>query len=426
MSSGDQPDVPKLDKDAFKKTVTVPCIEIETKKLNNVLLYMKPFLFKQVNCPAVLEDGKETVKHVLLNPDKVKSMEDLGESVCRKLASLQIPDVLQFRELDLNYDNLKAEEVFKQIFPEPLSSFSTIGHIAHLNLKEHHLPYKYIIGQVLLDKNRPNIKMVVNKTSTIENKFRFFPMEVLARESEDVTTMVDTKVGSCRFQFDFSNVYWNSRLNTEHNRVIEQLRAGMDVAYDVFAGVGPFSISLAKKRCKALANDLNPESYKWLMQNAVLNKVTEYHSSYNMDGRDFIKTVVKNDIVSEWKAFDSGEDGRVKMFHIIMNLPALAVEFLDAFVGWLDQEEETMSDLTFVLPVIHCYTFVKGVPLEACEQAVISSSEASLQTKIKDLHEVKLVRKVSPDKLMFRISFGLPLDACLTKKRHKKLKSDRE
>jgi len=42
------------------------------------------------------------------------------------------------------------------------SSFETVGHIAHLNLRDELLPYKHLVGQVLLDKN-PNIRTVVNK-----------------------------------------------------------------------------------------------------------------------------------------------------------------------------------------------------------------------------------------------------------------------
>lgn len=44
------------------------------------------------------------------------------------------------------------------------SSFETIGHIAHLNLRDEQLPYRHLIAQVLLDKN-PHLKTIVNKVS---------------------------------------------------------------------------------------------------------------------------------------------------------------------------------------------------------------------------------------------------------------------
>jgi len=62
-------------------------------------------------------------------------------------------------------------------------------------------------------------------------------------------------------------------LATEHQRLVELVKPG-DVLFDVFAGVGPFAIPAAKKGCYVHANDLNPESYRWLQHNTDLNKVT--------------------------------------------------------------------------------------------------------------------------------------------------------
>jgi len=52
-------------------------------------------------------------------------------------------------------------------------SFEMIGHIAHLNLRDELLPFKEIIGQVLIEKN-PKIKTVVNKIGKIETEFQTF------------------------------------------------------------------------------------------------------------------------------------------------------------------------------------------------------------------------------------------------------------
>ncbi len=45
-------------------------------------------------------------------------------------------------------------------------------------------------------------------------------------------------------------------------------------AGDMFAGVGPFAVPAAKNvGCRVYANDLNPKSYKALIDNVALNKV---------------------------------------------------------------------------------------------------------------------------------------------------------
>lgn len=47
-----------------------------------------------------------------------------------------------------------------------------------------------------------------------------------------------------------------------------------DVVADVMAGVGPFAMPASKRGCGVLANDLNPESYKYLSVNIKNNRVS--------------------------------------------------------------------------------------------------------------------------------------------------------
>ena len=100
-----------------------------------------------------------------------------------------------------------------------VSGYSFIGHVCHLNLKQEADPYKKVIGQILLQL--PNVKTVVNKTNVIDNTYRNFSMEILAG-IEDFNVMV--KENYVKFQFDFSKVYWNPRLSTEHGRIAELLK----------------------------------------------------------------------------------------------------------------------------------------------------------------------------------------------------------
>ena len=77
----------------------------------------------------------------------------------------------------------------------------------------------------------------------------------------------------CRFTFDFSQVYWNSRLHTEHERLVKLFKPD-EVVADVFAGVGPFAVPAAKKGCAVFGNDLNPHSVKYLTKNVGDNRVS--------------------------------------------------------------------------------------------------------------------------------------------------------
>lgn len=144
---------------------------------------------------------------------------------------------------------------------------------AHLNLRYQYLPYKSLIASVLLDKN-PNVRTVINKIDDVGNasEYRTFQYELLAGDPD---LNVELKEEECIFRFDYSKVYWNSRLNTEHRRLVEMFREGEAVC-DVMAGVGPFAIPAGKKRVFVWANDLNPDCHASLKDAIYRNKVCPF------------------------------------------------------------------------------------------------------------------------------------------------------
>lgn len=122
-------------------------------------------------------------------------------------------------------------------------------------------------------------------------------------------------------------------------------------------GVGPFAIPAAKKKCIAYANDLNPASYKYLVENIKTNHVAGRVHPYNMDGRDFVRMLAEKKV-----AYD----------HVVMNLPASAVTFLDVFA------ELYKADTLGCDPVIHVYGFSKADDPRADIVAVCSCSRLNL------------------------------------------------
>lgn len=179
-------------------------------------------------------------------------------------------------ELHLEYDYWTYWDIMNAILPEDEqdeipSGFNIVGHVAHLNLRDQYLQYKHLVADVLRDKNR-NIKTVINKIDNVgeENEYRTFAYEVLAGPDD---LNVEIKEGDCLFRFDYAKVYWNSRLNTEHRRLIDMFNAG-DAVCDVMTGVGPFAVPAGRKGVFVWANDLNPDSCASLVDAVKRNKVT--------------------------------------------------------------------------------------------------------------------------------------------------------
>ncbi|THH08356.1 hypothetical protein EW145_g2768 [Phellinidium pouzarii] len=352
--------------------------------------------------------------------------------------------------IDFTYDYWTHDEIIHAALPEELcdgspTGFATTGHIAHLNLNDEYLPYKYIIGQIIMDKNL-RIRTVVNKLNNIHEQFRFFEMELVAGEPDFVVEHLET---DCRFTFDFREVYWNSRLHTEHERLVSQFEPQDGIVADVMAGVGPFAVPAAKKGCAVFANDLNPNCEKWLRKN-----VTDNHVSVNLrvfceDGRDFIRASFKRahgepfppyagkklskrqekeerkrrqDVAPE-RTNSSGPDIalsdkpiRNRIAHFVMNLPDTAIEFLDAFRGVFKTAERELSGLYEMMPVVHCHCFTRYLDAVDAKVDIRKRVEKALGGELEDatVHFVRLCTVNASPYFIASIMLPFPLPRVLS------------
>lgn len=389
----------ELDKEAFSITLDkVPSLALPTKSLNNYRGKLKDFLLKLPKFKSV--QPSQEIKEcsvIYLDPRTVDKITDTLKNDVEWSKNFKESQVI------LTYENWPCDEVLRAVLPENVevpTSYSLIGHIVHLNLREEQLPYKSIIGQVFLDKI-PTARTVINKLDAIDNTYRNFAMEVLVGENN---TIVSVKESGIIYRFDFAKVYWNPRLCTEHAALVKLLEPG-DVLYDIFAGVGPFAIPAAKKGVKVIANDLNPESCRWLFENARANKVMDRTNVFNKDGREFIRVDVKNDILERREKKAEGKE------HMTMNLPAIAVEFLDVFADWLSNDE--VKKVCTQALTIHVYCFVKAAKTDDFRALARLLVEDNLGVKLNDddsLTKIHHVRNVAPNKEMMRVSFELTRD----------------
>ncbi|CAM8876288.1 hypothetical protein QQ045_019750 [Rhodiola kirilowii] len=297
-------------------------------------------------------------------------------------------------KLTLFYSYWQMDEILEALLPDGMivpSAFETVGHIAHLNLRDEHLPYKKLIAKVVLDKHSSKIRTVVNKIDAIHNNYRTMQLEVLAGNHSLVATVVENGL---RFQVDLATVYWNSRLATERQRLLTCFTRD-DVVCDVFAGVGPIALAAAQKVKRVYANDLNPQAVEYMERNSVLNKLERKVQVFNMDGRRFIHAM-----------FTSSKAGSITQ--VVMNLPGDAAEFLDVFKGIYT---DSPKDVKLSFPTIHVYGFSKAQDPEFdFEKRIrIALSEVAFEIKLRK------VRLVAPGKWMLCGSFILPESVAFAK-----------
>lgn len=392
-----------LDREKFVRTLQIPVIKVTKENLYKTTQLCKAYFlklenFKPVQDAAINDESKMVI---YLNPEKITQWLDIENKNRLAMIELGIDESnFYFKEVQLGYDNWTSNTIFKAVLPENediVSSFSQVGHILHLNLRGHLLQYRPLIGQVLLDKIK-TCSTVVNKSNIIDNSYRNFSMEIIAGEEDFFVTV---KENNCIFQFDFSKVYWNSRLAMEHERILGFMKPH-DVLFDVFCGVGPFSVPAAKQGCTVYANDLNPDSYKWLNHNASKNKLKGHFQSFNLDGKDFICNYFKDFIIGCCKGAESLKGAKI---HVTMNLPAMAVKFLKHFRG-LIKDEEVIDKFKCDI-VVYLYCFVGEDLISAAKKLVCENLDCDMTPYIVDVFNV---RKVSPKKYMMRVTFNLTKD----------------
>ena len=146
---------PTLNPAHFTVTITLDALRIPANKCGKVAPYLKkhhPFtMFSHLSLkPKLVHECPDQPKNrLILVQDKdafsdkdLTYLEEQSATFCK-------------HDITLTYKNWTKEQILRAIIPDTISdtdivsSFETIGHIAHLNLKESMEKYKYNIGQVI-------------------------------------------------------------------------------------------------------------------------------------------------------------------------------------------------------------------------------------------------------------------------------------
>ena len=160
------------------------------------------------------------------------------------------------------------------------------------------------------------IKTVLSQTSPVKGDHRVRELRLLAGENKTVTKY---KEAGCIFSVDVEKCYFSPRLNHERLRIASQVSPN-EIVVNMFAGVGCFSIIIAKKvpQTKVYSIDINPTAYQYMQENVRMNRVFGKVVPLLGDSKEIVETQLQ------------GVADRV-----LMPLPEKALEYLPAALSAL-------------------------------------------------------------------------------------------
>jgi len=364
--------------------------------------------------------------------DKLVSLKDLLE----RTGAVPGPTVpVRFGYGDWTPSYALSRVLPPEVHPPP-TSFETVGHVAHLNLKSHHEPYRAVIGQVLLEC-LPNIETVIAKKGDVAGPYRTYEFDVVAGRND---TDVDLVENGIRLRFDLARVYWCSRLGQERKRLLALFRDGDWIA-DAFCGVGSLPIQAAVARnCRVWANDWNPSAVEAFKANAKRNHAVIERIECG-DAYDFLMDLgLQPQEEGGGGGHDNGRCGPLPD-HVVLNYPLEAPRFLGALRWWPTPNDKKKkkggSDGSPTSsPRVHVYTFARSpeeddgessAALSADDVAVdliasellagpgaVGEGDSATKTSSKEYLnrnfgcdvQVHFVRDVAPGKVVFCVSFS--------------------
>ena len=317
-------------------------------------------------CIKVPKIKGETTRCMLIELELLDySAKIASDAQCLYLPLIRVPETTEFEQLpegvEITEFDFKAQQ--KKSTLEDLLDFTphyeVIGDIALIETDEMEAEK---IADALL-KVHPHLTTVLGATTPVTGEYRIREFRLIA--GEETTETIHREHG-CRYAVDLAKVYFTPRLGTERFRVLSRIKPG-GVIVDMFAGVGPYSILIAKKAKpkKVIAIDKNPDAIRLLRRNIDMN------SADNVEA-------IEGDANEEAQRFAGIAD------HVIMNLPHSAHEFLDAAVSLVRNGG-----------IIHYYGITPEDDLYDSYLGLIRDA-AARASRVVDVVEKRIVRSYAP------------------------------
>ncbi|KAJ1492630.1 hypothetical protein T484DRAFT_1742339 [Baffinella frigidus] len=157
----------QLDRAQVREELSLLAILLPPKQIAAALKSIKKLLLNRTRQQNVVdapkgssEAGKSPGKLLLLSEIISEKYMSEGESVellpeeCRAVLAGEGCELVKHKMV-LEYEHFTYEEALRKVLPSEVEvpgSFETIGHVAHLNLREGHEHFRLVIAQVMIDK----------------------------------------------------------------------------------------------------------------------------------------------------------------------------------------------------------------------------------------------------------------------------------
>ena len=205
------------------------------------------------------------------------------------------------RQLEPEYRTTDLEDVLaergwsERDLESAPSSWAVIGSVVLVSLPDD-CPDETAVAEALLELHGEADSVLADEGIANDGQagtYREPRTRLLAGESD--TETIHTEHGT-RYGLDPAKVMFSPGNQAERARMGE-LSGPDEHVFDMFAGIGYFTLPMARAGARVTATEINPAAFRYLLENAVLNDVGDRVEAYMTDCRDIATEVDADRVV---------------------------------------------------------------------------------------------------------------------------------